>query len=294
MQALQHVLPLVIAASLAALVLAVGMDSTLDEVLALFRRPGRLLKAVLAVNVIVPLAAIVLVSLFPLTPVARGGILLMAVSPVPPLVPGKELKAGGSKSYGYSLYAALVLLAIVIVPLTVALISGLYGVRIPLSPFAVARSMGIGVLAPLALGLLFHRLAPSVSERLSPVVRRVAMLLVLLAVVPALIAAWPALRALAGNGTLLAMGLLSAIALAGGHLLGGPDPSDRAALAVTAATRHPGIAIMLGNAAGGDKRVIAAILAVMLMGIVVGAPYQAWLKRRRAAPPAAPAGPLAA
>ncbi|MFL5296214.1 MAG: hypothetical protein ACJ798_07515 [Phenylobacterium sp.] len=290
MQAVQQILPLLIGVSLAALVMAVGMDSSLGELLALFRQPVRLAKAVLAVNVLVPIAAMVLVELFPLSPVARGGILLMAVSPVPPLVPGKQLKAGGSKTYGYALYTALALISVVVVPLSVSILSRFYDVEIPLSPTAVARTVATSVLAPLAFGLLLHRIAPGFSERLSPMIRKLAMLLVLVALVPILIAAWPALAALAGNGTLLAMALLAAIGLAAGHLLGGPDLSDRGALAVTAATRHPGIAIMIATAAGGDKRVTAAILAAVLVGLVVGIPYQMWLSRRRGAAPVAPSG----
>jgi BASS family bile acid:Na+ symporter len=105
MDALKAVLPLLISLSLAGLVLRVGLDADLADILELWRRPAKLLKAVLAVNVVVPLAALALVILVPLSPPARIGILLMAISPVPPLVPGKQLKVGGEKSYAYSLYS---------------------------------------------------------------------------------------------------------------------------------------------------------------------------------------------
>lgn len=290
MEALATLIPIVLTTSLAALIVAVGMDADRDDLLYLFRRPLKLAKAVLAVNVIVPIAAVLLVFVFPLTQVARVGILLMAVSPVPPLVPGKELKVGGGKSYSYSLYLALALLSVIIVPLAVEILSGIYGVEVNLPVALIARNVALSVILPLAIGLVVRRIAPAFAGRAAPLVRKIAMLLLLLAVVPLVIKAWPGLVALVGNGTILAMALTAAVALAAGHLLGGPELPDRAALAMTAATRHPGIAMMIANVNQADKHVVAAVLAVMFVGLFVGVPYQLWIKRRsRAAAPAAAA-----
>ena len=43
-----------------------------------------LLRAFVAISVIVPLAAVIAVSLLPLHPLAKVGIILMSVSPLPP------------------------------------------------------------------------------------------------------------------------------------------------------------------------------------------------------------------
>jgi BASS family bile acid:Na+ symporter len=280
MALLQQLIPLVVMASLAGLIASVGMDSTLAELLSLFRRPAQLAKAVLAVNVIVPAAAVVLVLLIPLAPLVRGAILVMAVSPVPPLVPGKAAKVSADKAYAYSLYTALALLSVAIVPATVALMERLFDATVPLGLLAVARNVFVSVILPLAAGLLLRRLFPHASQRLSPLLRRVAFALLLLALIPLLAKAWPGIAALAGDGTLAAMAAVAAIGLAAGHLLGGPSLQDRGALAVAASTRHPGIALMIANAAGTDRRIVAAILAFLLVGLVVSIPYQIWMSRR--------------
>jgi BASS family bile acid:Na+ symporter len=92
------------------------------------------------------------------------------------------------------------------------------------------------------------------------------------------------------------MALVCAIALAAGHLLGGPEPENRVALAMLAATRHPGIAMMIVGASGvtglQQQRVVGAIVAFLLVGLLVAIPYQLWLKRRRK--PHAPAGAVPA
>lgn len=279
---LETLIPIVFTVSLAMLVFGVGLDATLDDVLYLFKRPLLLLKAVISVNVVVPVVALLLVPMFPLTPVAKAGIVLMAVSPVPPLVPGNEMKAGARKAYAYGLYVALIILAVAIVPATVALLDAIYGVSIVANPLDVARNVVLTVLLPLAIGLAVRWRLPVFAERASPLVGKLAMLLLAVAFIPMLIGVWPAMAALVGNGTIMVMVLMSLAALLAGHLLGGPDLDDRAALAVTSAIRHPGLALMIAGATFEDKRVTAAILMVTLIGVVLVTPYRLWVNHRRA------------
>jgi BASS family bile acid:Na+ symporter len=278
--ALQQVIASIVTLSLVCMVAAEGMGATPGDVISLFRRPKRLLKAVVAVNVVVPVAAAIIIELFPLTPLARGGIIVMAVSPVPPFVPGKERRAGGKLDYSLGVYAALSLLSVIIVPVTVEIVSDLSGVEVALSPLAVLRTVAVSVLLPLAIGLALRRWRPSLAERLAAPLNRLAAIILALVLVPLLVVIWPQVMPLAGNGTILAMALITAIALFGGHMLGGPDPAHRGALAVAAATRHPGIALMIANAAG--FKATPAIVAFMLVGVVVAIPYQLWLKRSAA------------
>jgi len=66
-------------------------------------------------------------------------------------------------------------------------------------------------------------------------------------------------------------------------MLGGPDPNDRTVLALSNATRHPGVAIGIAHAAGSDDpNVVAAVFLSLLVAIVVCAPYTQ-LRRRSAA-----------
>jgi BASS family bile acid:Na+ symporter len=279
MTAVQVIIVLLVL-SVGALVASVGMQSTLSELLSLFRQPIRLLKAVVAVNVVVPLAAAVMLALFPMTRDVRIAIMVMAVSPAPPLIARRELKAVADRDYALGLYAALALLSIVIVPLTVAIVSRAYGVSVELAPFAVGKKVIVLLILPLLLGLGFRRLAPSRAERLSPIVGKVALALLAVGVVPLVGAFWPRILSLIGNGTMLAMALVVAVALTAGHLLGGPDLNNRGALALVACARHPGVALTIANAAGADKRVGAAIVLFLLVGLVVSMPYQLWVQRR--------------
>lgn len=287
MDAIKHLIPLLLTISLAGLVVSVGLNAERGNLIYVLRRPSLLLKAILAVDIIPPLAAALLTYFLPLDPAVKAGIVLMAIAPVPPLVPGQELGVGARKEYAYGVYVALALLTIVTVPLTMALITRAFGRTDDVAVATIAKTILTGVLIPLAIGMGVRLLAPKLAARLAPWIYRLSMLLVLLAFLPIVISIWPALASLVGNGTLLAMALVVIIALAGGHLLGGPDRTDRATLAVASAVRHPGIAMMLANANFTDKHVTAAVLLFMLVGLVVGVPYKQWIKRGAPRPVAA-------
>ena len=83
----------------------------------MFRRPGDLVRALLAMNVLMPLFAVVLVSIFDLTPAVKTALLALSVSPIPPLLPNRVVKAGGHDSYAIGLFIVVGLLAIIFVPL---------------------------------------------------------------------------------------------------------------------------------------------------------------------------------
>ena len=151
----------------------------------------------------------------------------------------------------------------------------------------MAKTILTGVLIPLAIGMIVRRFAPAFAARAMPWLYKLSMLLVLLVFLPIVISIWPALTQLIGNGTLLGMALVIIIALIGGHLLGGPEIEDRATLAIASSVRHPGIAMMLANANFADKRVTAAVLLFLLVGLVVGVPYKRWIRRSMAHPSAA-------
>jgi BASS family bile acid:Na+ symporter len=280
MEALKQILPLLLTLSLAGLVMTVGLKAGHGDLLYVLRRPGLLIKAILAVEIIPPVAAAAMVWLLPLEPAVKAGIMLMAISPVPPLVPGKQLKIGARKEYAYGVYVAMALLTIIAVPLVFDLAARLFGHQRTLPFHTIVATVATGVLIPLGLGMIIRRIAPDFAGRIVPWVYRLSMLLVLLVFVPILVSIWPAVRSLIGDGAAAAMAGLTLVTLIGGHLLGGPADYDRATLAVASSVRHPGIAMLIANTTFGDKRITAAVLLYLLVSMIMGALYQAWFKRR--------------
>jgi BASS family bile acid:Na+ symporter len=82
MEAIKQIIPILLALSLAGLVLSVGLQASYRDLLYVVRRPRLLVKAIVAVDVIPPAAAILLTLMLPLEPVVKAGIVLMCISPV--------------------------------------------------------------------------------------------------------------------------------------------------------------------------------------------------------------------
>jgi BASS family bile acid:Na+ symporter len=278
---MKHALTIALAVSLAGLIVSIGMRSTIDDLLYVLRRPKLLFKAFLAVDVIPPTAAFTLIKLLPLTTVVKTGIALMAVSPVPPMVPGRMLGAGARKEYAYGVYVAMSLLTIVEVPIWVAIGAALFGKDRRADVGLVAAMIVKTVLIPLAVGLVVRHFMPGFSAKAAPWLFKVCVLLVVLLATPIIILIWPSMARLIGNGTLATMAVVVLIALVGGHALGGPDPQDRKTLALASAVRHPGMAITVGTAARIQDDFTAAVLLFVLVGVAVTFAYQLGMKAGR-------------
>src|SRR6187399_2992562 len=111
---LKALLPFITEGSLFLLVMSVALQAHWRDLTLVLRRPALLVRGFVAVNLVVPGVAIVVLALLPLEPAVEVGIVAMAVSPLAPLVPGKMLKAGADTSYAIGLFVTLILLAVII------------------------------------------------------------------------------------------------------------------------------------------------------------------------------------
>jgi bile acid:Na+ symporter, BASS family len=288
---IQMLIVLAIQLSLILLVFSIGLGATVGDITCLVRRPRLLIRSLLSMNVVMPLFAVVLAKSFDLTPVVEGALVLLAVSPLPPIFPKKAIKAGGELSYTIGLLVATTLVSIVFIPLAMELLQRTFDVQLQMGPARVAGLVLWTLLLPLVAGVAVHHVAPSFAQRSGKPIYKVGGILLLFALLPILVKVWPAMISLIGNGTILAMAVFAAVGLAAGHLLGGPDPENRIVLALSTATRHPGIAIAIAAANFPDQKLApAAVLLYFIVSALAAKPYLAWAKRRRILSVPAPAG----
>jgi BASS family bile acid:Na+ symporter len=172
------------------------------------------------------------------------------------------------------------------VPVTASLLSAHFHTQ-HVGAIKVFLVVVITVLAPLIIGLFIQRVRPTQAPGLAPILYKAGMGLLILACIPVLILEWPTIRSLFGDGTVVAMTVLSGLGLLVGHLLGGPDPENRTVLALATASRHPGVALVAGISASAQapRLVTAAVLLAFVVSVVVSAPYAAWRKRVHAIVP---------
>jgi len=250
----------------------------------IFRDPALLMRSFVAMYVVMPLFAVWVALNFDLNRAVVTALILLALSPVPPVLPSKQIKAGGSMTYVVGLLIVAALAAIVVVPAGVAAIGRIFGYDFEV-PFAVtARVVGLSVLLPLVVGLVVARVAPSFAEKIAGPVSVVASVLLLVLFVPVVVFKWSVLAAQVGNYTVVALLLFIAVGLVAGHLLGGPNPDNRTALALATATRHPGVALAVLNVISpGAEDVAPVVVLYLLIGIVASVPYVKWRTREQGA-----------
>jgi BASS family bile acid:Na+ symporter len=154
--------------------------------------------------------------------------------------------------------------------------------------FQVPPVVTVSIIAPLVAGILLRQFAPDFAARIARPISILAVVLLVAAALPVIVVAWPDLRSMVGNGTLLVLALFTTLGLAAGHLLGGPDPHHSTVLALASGTRHPGVALAIASVNSPDpKLVLAVVLWHLIVATVVGIPYVKWRKRSYAAEVAA-------
>lgn len=264
-------------------VYAVGLEATLQDGTYLFRRPGQLLRIIIAMNVVMPALVIFAIQAVRLVPAVEIALVALAVSPVPPLLLERAHSAKCEPGYVTALLVSSCCLAPIMVPAGVAMASLLHGRAPDIVPARVLPEVATGVIAPLLAGIATRRFAPGWAEAAAKPLFLAATRLFWLSAMLVVVLGWGAILVLAGNGTWLAFALFVALGLLIGHLIGGPGPR-RTAVALAVASRHPGIALALATVYfPGQTLVAPALVTYVLTSELVALPYIRWIKRRQAA-----------
>ncbi|QNE04180.1 Na+-dependent transporter [Croceicoccus marinus] len=243
------------------------------------------LGAFAAMFVVVPAAAIAISFFFDLDPAVKIALVAIALSPIPPILPNKQIKAGGRACYITGLLFTATIASIFVAPFGLYLASRLFDFDAQIGFMAIAMPLMVTILLPMVLGIAAapllngHRL-----ERLSSLASRLGGALMLVAAVGLLIMIFPRMLEVIGHGALLALAVLVVAGLAAGYALGGPDSGDRAALALATSTRHPGVALAIAANVFPDNQLApAAILLSLLLAMVVCIPFMRMITKQGSA-----------
>ena len=255
------------------IIFGIGLDSTLHDAVRLFRQPALLLRSLLAMYVLVPLAAVGLVILLPLPPGAEAGLLVLAVSSGAPLLPRKLLGIGDG-AYTFSLVVVSSVLAVILVPFWLEMLGPLFP-RLPrLAPERTALILGESFFLPLLAGMAVRRFFPKLAAWTGGRVVGLAGLAMTLAALVLLAVNWHVVLEVKWQGV-AALALLILMALVIGHLVGGPNEENRSALAVACATRHIGVAVVVATALPGGR--VAVVISIYIaISVAITLPYTRW------------------
>ena len=267
------------------LMLAIGFNHSFQQLTSLWRRPGLLLRSLLAVVVLVPVVVIFLLWMFDLPPAVATGLALLAASPGAPLTTKRAQMAGGDPVYSASLQLTLALLAVVVTPVILAMYYALFELLTEgVTLFLVARQVAEVTFLPVTIGLVLQQFAPRLAEVLrKPVLVFAHVLFILLLVMLILLLVLvPELRATLNVGglSMVAILIMVIVSLPIGHLLGGPLRDQRSALAIACIARNVGLALFIAELSDYGPHFIPTLLTYMILGGILAVPYAVWSKRQ--------------
>ena len=264
------------------LMLAIGVNLSIEELLSFWHRPLLLLRALLAVVVLVPLVVIILLHLFDFSSGVATGLVLLAAAPGAPLTTKRSQKAGGTFAYSVNLQLTLALLAVLITPFTLAIFYSLFDVAIESVTISqVFQQVARVQFFPVILGLLIQKFSPKITSAIGKPLIMIANSLFLLLIILLII---PSFRLMLQIGILplVAIVIMVVISLVIGHLLGGAEVDKRSALAIACIARNVGLAIYIDYLMEVQEavKVIPTIISYVILGFLIAIPYSKWSKRQ--------------
>jgi len=279
------VLTFVAAATLFTVMFDLGLAIVPGEFRWVARHPTLVLRSLFSVLIVVPVLALVVSRAFDLPRAAEVGIVLMAISPGAPVALRRSLDSGGHRSFAPALQIAVAMLAVASMPLSIAALDEYYGTRAVIAPQHLLRQVFLAQLLPLSLGMVARTLNAGAAGWLEPRLRRLGGMLLVVLLVLVLIDIW---RPVIGAGWRVAAAIATttALALAAGHLLGGPESGTRTATAICSAARNPGLALLVATLNAAPPAVTATVLAYLVVSALVAVPYVIWRRRGTLAAPA--------
>lgn len=263
-----------------ALMLAIGVNLSLEKLLSLWRKPGLLWRALLAVVVLVPLVVILLLKLFHLSPEVATGLALLATAPGAPLISKRSQMAGARFRYSASLQLTLALLAVFITPLTLTIFASQFELLAEkVTLLEVAKQVIMVQFFPVGLGLLIQRLGGKFAQVIGEPLIIIANVLFFLLVILLCIFGLPVTFKLWGL-PMVAIALMVVASLGIGHWLGGSEDDKRSILAISCIARNVGLALFIAVLNDVEYLVVPTLLAYMILGSFIALPYSIWNKRK--------------
>jgi len=248
---------------------AMGLNLTVKEVLAPWKKKWLLSISLVTNFVVVPLFALLILSVIPLDIDLATGLIIVAAAAGAPSLPKAMEIVGGNVAYAVGLTMILILVTIFYMPLMLPYL--VEGVSVDQS--GTALYLVIFMLLPLIITMAIRAQTPSVAEKLYPVIDRVSdlsIVVVLLIYTFGLFTSDFSVRAgtlLGLEGTLVAiLFILGSFGI--GYVLGGPEIRNREVLAFGTGFRNVSAALVVVSANFEDPQILFMVLVIAAFGII--------------------------
>jgi predicted Na+-dependent transporter len=246
--------------------LGMGFSLTVSQILAPLRNRRLVVMALVANFVLVPILALVIARVLPLSEGLQIGLILAGFAAGAPFLPKLVQVARGDMAFTAGLMVLLMVVTIAYLPLVLPFV--LTGVVV--DHWEIARSLIVLMLIPLAIALFIRARYEEVARGLIPTMTMAANLSLAAMFIGYFVAYWDETSGVLGTGGILGTILLIVGAVLVGYLLGGSDRDHKKVLALGTGQRNlaAAFAIATGSFAS-DPEVVLEVMDVAVVGLII-------------------------
>lgn len=245
--------------------LAMGMSLTIAQIVEPLRNVRLVVLALVANFVLVPALAYVIAAVIPIDDALRTGLIVLAAAGGAPFLPKLVQVAQGPIALGVGVMVMLMVVTIAYLPIVLPLL--LPGVEV--DPWAIAQSLVVLMLVPLAIGLLIRANAAETAAQYQPVFTKASSLAIVVLMVAGLALSARNILGLLGTGGIIALLLFVLGSLAIGVVLGGRDPGVRSVLGLGTAQRNVSAALVVAAQNFGADTLTFVLVGAIVMLLVL-------------------------
>lgn len=280
---MSNLLPLMLPLGLAVIMLTVGLKLAPDDFRRLAARPKAAAAGVAAQVLALPLLALGIAAVYPLSPVMAAGFLIIAACPGGITSNLLTLLARGDVALALTITAVSTALSTVTLPVVAGLAAGAQGVSLPFGP--TFGGVFVMTAVPTLIGMAWRWRFPGMAERAGEKLRPAAVAIFAAIVVFTFVKERAAIVDYGASvGPAVALLNIAAMACAAGlAAMLRLDPPQRTAITLECGLQNAAVAIVIGNAALGDPLLtVPAVLYAVMMNLTAVA-WVLWARRRRPA-----------
>jgi len=240
--------------------ITLGLGLTTSQLIEPFKNIKMVILSIIANFVIVPLFALGMVWVLPVSEGVRIGILLLSIGGGAPFIPKIVETAKGNIAGAVGLMLLLLILTMFFMPLVVPLMFP--GASV--SSWSIARLLFFSMLIPLALALFIKARFSDIATRLQPFFEKLTNFTILVLII---IVAYIYTKVIVSNASVLPVIFIFFLGAMGiGYFTGGKNKSARIILSVGTGLRNPPVAMLVAsqNFSSEPMAAITPLLAIII------------------------------
>ena len=246
--------------------LGMGFNLTIPQIMAPLKNRRLVVMSLVANFVLVPILALVIVRIIPLSEGLQIGLILVGFAAGAPFLPKLVQVAKGDMAFTAGLMVLLMVVTIAYLPIVLPFV--LTGVQV--NPWEIARSLILLMLIPLAIALFIRARYEEVAKGLIPTMTMAANLSLAAMFIGYFVGYWDETFGVLGTGGILVAILLVVGAVIIGYLLGGKDTNIKKVLALGTGQRNLAAAFAIASSNfASSPEVVLEVMDVAVVGLII-------------------------